>query len=385
MIILNSLKHAFILSILASPISSTLSATSSHDTDFEALLGYDSNALRISTNEQDGFFSEFDLDYEYLYIFEGKHKFSIDVDVNTRIYEDTLTDANKTVGKLASTFQWAEAKTPFGKLRPEVSIDLNGLDRTYTSRNTGNVATFGGQDIGDRYDSLWFDFNAGLRNRLDKLNLYLDFDARIKDYQNDYQALGLERLDYYQYGLTPRLRYRFNDSLVARLKLQYQRRNYKDRRQRDLNGAALTGTDLSYNHYSLDSSISYELSDEWKIRLAGGLFKRHDNGSGYTDKTEYSSSAKLSYFPTQENEYSAKIEYFKREFDNGIIDPNGFNEENRAKEGWRVKLESETEISISNLKSLFLILELSYERFDETPAFLAYDRFQGTIGLKKEF
>jgi|GEM_PF-3079241 len=367
-------------------LSASASYAATHEAEITTNLGYDSNPLRIEDDDKGGAFAELDLGYEYTNKLESGKELSFGADYYHRTYDGAVDDADRWSAKIDGAFKFAERETAIGKLRPDVTADLNWSDRTYTSRNTGKPASFGGQSIEDRYDSFWLDLNAGLRDRINrKVSLYLDFDYRIKDYRKDYQSLGLDRLDYEQFGVRPRIRYRFNKSLYGYLGYKYQRRSYDDRRQRTLANTVIPGTDLKYDHHSVDLDLTYKFNDHWSTKFGGGVLKREDNGTGYADKSEYSAYVKAIYEAREQDKYSLEIAYIKREFDNPTIDPNGINEETPGKEGWSVEFETKTEIKLANIQNLFLVSSISYDDFDETPTYFRYDRYQVSIGLSKEF
>jgi hypothetical protein len=348
-------------------------------------LGYDSNPYTLSggVGEEGGMFMALDASAEATRETAGGGELALDAGVAARLFGSSMSDANE-----AQYFVRVGGET--GGKRREHAFDwalrYRLRDSTYVSRATGDVATSGGAEIGDRYDSGIADLRGAWHlpgGRWGRVTL--EGSAESKDYRKDYASLGLDRLDYTQFGVEPQYEYERGADTVQ-VKLPWAMRQYRDRRVSDVNGVAVAGTDLEYTYLGLDARYARELSAADEIGWTGGYETREDNGAGYGDRKRWQTGVDWTHKPAKGEKLSAGLEYSSRVFDRPVTGNPLINDETPEKKGYAVKVKYERPFPGVAVKDLALLGSARWESYDNSsdPIF-EYDRYEVFAGVRKEF
>lgn len=348
-------------------------------------LGYDSNPYTLSdvVGEEGGMFMALDASAEATRETAGGGELGMDAGVAARLFGSGMSDANE-----ARYFARVGGETG-GKHRQHAfdwALRYRLRDSTYVSRATGDIATSGGTEIGDRYDSGIADLRGAWHlpgGRWGRVSL--EGSAESKDYKEDYASLGLDRLDYTQFGVEPRYEYERGADTVQ-VKLPWAIRQYRDRRVSDVNGAAVAGTDLEYTYLGLDARYARELSAADEIGWTGSYETREDNGVGYSDRKRWQTGVEWTHKPARGEKLSAGLEYSSRVFDRPVTGNPLINDETPEKKGYAVKVEYERPFPGVAVKDLALLGAARWESYDNSsdPIF-EYDRYEVFAGVRKEF
>ncbi len=343
--------------------------------------GYDDNPFRLSNafDQRPGGFLEAEL--------RAEHGFDTGFTLDARISRlfSQSEDGDRT--QYSATLGFEHGARIFGRPAEfEHHVRIAGLDRTFISRNTGEVGRFGGQAIADRFDQN----SVEVRSRADiglseAWTLRLQGDGRSRAYES-YTGLGLSNLDYDQLFAHVRLRYRQDPTHDAQLGASFGRRVYDDRRGRALDTGFVAGSDLEFSFFSVDASWKYEFLPDHDLRFAYAYDVREDNVTGYYDTTLHSARVRYRYMPSWGNRFSIELERRDFDFDNIPAALIINDEENVApNDGVRLRLAYDRRLVRTRERELWLDASLTYDDFDSPNAAYVYDRLAFRIGVKFEF
>jgi hypothetical protein len=298
------------------------------------------------------------------------------------------TDAEEADQNTVSAALYYEGDTrAFGR---EITIGhrlkYTSQDKTYVSRTTGLVGTFGGTETPDRYDAGWFDIRSRMDIKIDdQWSLRVEANGRDKAYE-DYTALGLSNLDYAQFGGDATLRFRPNRSNDIRLGGGYGKRQYDNRAGRDIAGAFVPGTNLEYTFTDLKASWKFELNERQDIRGSYDYATREDNVSGYFDTTLNEFGLRYRHKIQDNQRFVGKITYTDYEYDNlsavAIVE----NEEPVGpKDGFRTSVGYEYGLNLNAEAEWTVVAELSHASYDSANPVYAFGRTKAWIGLEAKF
>lgn len=381
------MKPSFLLRpLLASALLFT-SATSLAEVKADARLdlGYDSNPYTLSdgVGEEGGMFMALDASAEATRETGGGGELGVDAGVAARLFGSSMSDANE-----QQYFVRVGGETG-GKRRDHIfdwALRYRLRDSTYVSRATGDVATSGGSSIGDRYDSGIADLvgtwhlPGGTWGRVS-----LEGTAESKDYREDYASLGLDRLDYTQFGLEPQYEYERGANSV-RVKLPWAVRQYRDRRVSDVNGLPVAGTDLEYTYYGLDLRYAREISKVDEVGFTGGYETRSDNGVGYGDRKRWQTGVEWTHKPAKGEKLSAGVDYSSRVFDRPVTGNPLINDETPEKKGFALDVKYERPFPGVAVPDLALLGAARWESYsNSSDPIYEYDRYELFAGVRKEF
>jgi hypothetical protein len=235
--------------------------------DVRADLGYDSNVFDLSQSvgERPGMFSYLGAGFDVESTTPSGRRVAFDTAAAAQLFEADVEDGDLLRYHL-------RLSGDSGGNRDEHEFDwalrYRQRDSTYVSRFTGSVADDG---AGTKSRPLRQRGDLRIGWRLPERDFgRVSFAGSLvsKDYENDYAALGLERLDYEHFAIMPEYELRDRATRV-RIGASVAVRKYVDRRMKDINGILLSGTDLQYRYYGVEGSFDRELTPTQAIEISG--------------------------------------------------------------------------------------------------------------------
>lgn len=362
------------------------SAYAESDIDLRGGFGYDSNPFEVNpvVGEKSGYFTELEATVEAIGVAEKGWVKLADIGVSAQLFESGLSDADQGRFYVRARADSAEKYDEHGW---EWSLRYQAREKTYVSQLTGLVATDdAGNEIGNRYDSSAGDFQAQWRLPGTVFGrLSLEAIVAERNYLEDYEQFGLDRLDYTEYSIGPGYEIGGRDNRL-RIDLKLEERAYRDRRASDAAGAPVAGTDLEYRYYAVDVSSRHRFSRRSAIELSGGYEIRKDNGVGYTDRTEWYAGLEWSLRFADDSRLSLEGEYSSRIFDQQVVGDPTINDEIPEKVGFDVRIHYARAFPFLDIRGFSLVADVTWESFDNSrDVRYVYDRTVGYIGVRKEF
>ena len=335
------LKFRAVLLVVATTLS--LPSVYGHDLEIEFLLGADSNPNELQPR------------FEYINtaVPYGKSRielshmpvrtgFYYELEAKSSLYQDEPTaisnpkHGEETTAHADLGFKW-RPRMKYGRARYKFELNYNARDTTFVDNSTGDIATFGGEEIPDRFDASWA--GASISGEIpisEEANFVFDLDAKDKQYES-YETLGLSNLDYLQYNLEMG----FEKWIWPRTELitliSAGAREYVDKRTRDDQGAIVANSNLEYTFLGVDNSLEYSITDRWKWKLGFEVNQRKDNEDGYYDTSAAEVFTRLQYRNGKYVKFVFNAAYVKRRYDNIDQVLNITEEEMRDREGFRIK------------------------------------------------
>lgn len=389
---MNKNKKIWLQAGLASTLlAGSVSAGAAVNLTLESDVGYDSNVFTLSDGigVRGGTFIQLNLDAGADLLEIGQWQTGVDAGLSAQKFGSSVEDGNNTQafarikgdsgGKRADhRFQWA--------------LRYRDRNSTYVSHFTGDVATYGGAPIGDRYDSGILDASAEWRLPEAAIGRFsLSGGAVSKNYKEDYDGLvngalePIDRLDYNEFELRPALEFG-SKADTFRVRLPVSVRKYRDRRINDDNGAPIPGTDLEYRYLGIDLRYQHDLSKASRLAFSGDVERRADNGSGYGDLQRWSVGSDWSWRSAADQRLSAGLKWSSRALNNTNASDPTVVDESPDKKGYTLSLDGQTPFPGVNIKGLALVAELNWESFRNTnDDRYTYDRWETFLGVRKEF
>jgi hypothetical protein len=364
----------------------SVTASAEHELDLRAGPGYDSNVfdLNETIGERDGMFTQLEA------AFRAEDKSSTgwtkkaDIGASAQLFESGMSDGDE--GKY-----FVRARGNSNEKRNEHGWDwtlrVQMHELTYVSRFTGVVATDGlGNEIGDRFDKLTGDFQGAWHFPGGKYGrISVEGSAVHRNYLTDYEELGLERLDYDEFGITPGYDIGGRDHNL-RIGLTYSQRQYRDRRVSDAAGNPVAGTDLEYQIYGVDARIQHKLTRKSALELTGGFDIREDNGVGYADRTRWNAGIEWTYRPAAETRLVIELEWSSRVFDGQLVGDPTINDETPDKQGYQLNVRYTRPFPGLKSRGYLLLAEARSESYDNSDDLrYSYDRQNAFVGIRKIF
>lgn len=257
--------------------------------DFFAVYGVDSNPYRLRselTPTTAGF---------QLWQVKGSYKsvsnFKVDLMGRKKLFEEPYSDGDEEKLTIKSSF-----KGPFkvGKRAAyyQPSVEYRTKDKTYISRTTGKVGTYGGEAIGNRYDytqlGAWM--NTGIRiSKPFRLELVYGYEDR--DYY-DYTDIGASNYSFESQFVQVKSKWKTKNQIFL-INYGLSLRSYDDKRQRDLAGNTLSDTKLKYEKQNIKAQYQVASFNTVKLGATVDYSINKDNGSGYYDYTQVNSTLYL--------------------------------------------------------------------------------------------
>ena len=272
------------------------------------------------------------------------------ISVNSRRYSSDGKNADTSRSKFSLKY-----KDKIGeKMKSTLTLSANiGIfDKTYVSHTTGNIGTFSGQDLSDRYDYQWWSTSGSLSKKITR-RLTANFGAKmlVRDYE-DYDIAGLSNFDYRQLTFSTRWRYRFSKSHRSILDLGLSKREYDDKRELTLTGTAIENSDLMYTHQNLSLSHRYRITRYLTVEGTASYFSQQDSGQGYYDYIRLSSQLAIRYRVLPLSNIQIKYNYHKDDYERAEAQKNNAQDEEDTlsrKEGRTVSLRFESKLPFKML------------------------------------
>ncbi len=370
-----NLQQLFLSGLVAAAASTAQAA----DLKLQAAVGHDSNPFKLANSFDPGSAA----------FMASKIRLSHDIgdlrlyaSVNHRGYENSTDEADTT--RWNANGRYKVAHSLWGsKARTSLSLNYGGLDKTYVSRSSGQVGTFGGQRIGDRYNYRQWGAQAKTLVKLSKpLATGLRLKLRGRDYE-DYQIAGLSDLDYRQLMLGNNWTLRPDKVNTFRGDLSLTQREFDDKPQKASNGVMLAGTNLEYRYYRVELAYQRDFDAKFEAELAYVFEVREDNGPGYYDTDDHRLSLELGYTPGNNVEVSLKLGYQDRKYVNtSNIDES--NDGEPSKKGYFGAFEASKRVPTWAGEPLFFAA-LRYEDYDSSDVDYIYDSAQVSAGVRLLF
>jgi len=298
----------------------------------------------------------------------------------TKYFDDARADEFNGYASLALKSKFKIGKQKF---RYKIAANYRSKDKTYVSKTTGLVATFGGQSIADRYDSTQLNYSAELTYKAHELlNFELLYQARNKEYQA-FDIPGLSNLDYdhgrYRLGMV----YKASDLGKFFMYGTFKRRNYVDRRGKDLNGADIPDTNLKYDYLSLDMGYIYRPNNKIRWRYTYNYEERRDSVSGYFNSTSGFISISASHQIGDYQFFTGKLKYSKNSLINQTQQSiNPLDDENKDKQGGTVGIGYELVLATLFDTNFAFYIDLEYRNFKSSAPLFTYDRGVASAGIR---
>ena len=346
-------------------------------------IGYDDNPFKLSdvNNDDEGAF----LDAEFRVEQPLGGNFALDARVRHIAADSGSEDASRTT--YSAILEYEADTDLFGKPAELLFHGrVAGFDKTFVSRNTGNVGVFAGTQVPDRFDYT----SVELRGRLDldvsdTSTLRFQLDVRDRNYE-DYTSIGLSNLDYQQVFGNFVWRYQPTDTHDIRFGAALGQRAYDNRPGRALDGSVVAGSNLDFTFFNADASWKYDLNDQNDIRFSYTYNTREDSVGGYFDTTRHTAKLRYRYRPDRDNRFAAELGFTDFTYDNIPASAIINNEENLGpNDGVSGSLSYDRRLFESDNRDLWLETKIAYEDFDSDNVNFVYNRSVLQIGLKYQF
>ena len=361
-------------------------ACAGQELDLRAGFGYDSNAfdLNQTIGERAGTYAQLEAAFLAEGIASTGWTKAAEVGASAQMFESGMSDGDEEKYFVRVRGNSNEKRDEHGW---EWSLQAQMHDMTYVSRFTGVVATDGlGNEISDRFDNLKGDFQAAWHFPGGKFGrISVEGTAAYKNYLTDYEELGLERLDYEEYGIGPGYDIGGRGRNL-RIGLDYSQRQYRDRRVSDAAGNPVAGTDLEYKSYGIDARFRQKLTRKSVLELTGGYDMREDNGVGFSDRTRWNAGIEWSYRPDSDTRLAVDFEWRSRVFDQQVVGDPTINDETPDKRGYQFHVRYTRPFPGLKTRGYKLLAEASSESYDNSrDVRYSYDRQNAFVGIRKIF
>lgn len=374
-----------LLATMASILASG-AARADHRIEVSGGMGYDGNPFELSDliGPREAFF----LEGEATVSAEGEAVSGwikrADIGFTGRIFERDDHEADIARFHVRARGGTREKDTQHGW---DLSVRSLARDQTYVSRLTGVEATDDlGNPIGDRYDSVTGEIEGEWRFPATRLGrASVGVAGTYKNYWYDYRALGLDRLDYYEFGVMPGFEFGRRANRF-RLRGTLQQRDYFNRRVSDALGAPVAGTDLRYRYYGADLRVEHRFSDRGVFEVTADYELREDNGAGFGDRTQWSVGGEWSWRYDGGSRLRLDATYRSRILDNQATGDTTVNDEAPEKKGFEFAVRYTRPFPFLDIEGFSLFAEAGYEDYtnNDDPRFV-YDRIVGLVGVRQEF
>jgi len=265
----------------------------------------------------------------------------------------------------------------------QLALSFNKNDTNYVSKFTGQLAEFGGQSLGDRYDANIINLNGEYSYKTNATTM-LDFryQHRNKKYES-YNIVGISNLDYSHNQLGVDATFTMSKTADFSIKGDFTKRVYVDRRAKDLTGIDIVGTDLEYNLFTLRGVYNYQPSKDNKWKYTAKLGQRTDSQAGYWDSKSNSFSIATQQIFGDDHELSVKLKYAVFEYDNRV-DTVGIDLEELAKanKGFALDIEHRWVFYRQGQSEVATYTILELDSFTSSTPEYEYQRNQISFGVR---
>ena len=353
--------------------------------DGRVAQGYDSNALRLSdtVGRRGGTFTDVQGSFTLDQKFSKRWFAGADLGVTARQYYGDVRDASaRNYAARVSGGMRLPSLVAHHRSTLELGLAYRIDDLTYVDPSSGQVATSGGESIGERYDASTVALDAvGTVPVMQSVDLVLKAAVKRRNYRNDYDSLDLEPLDYTEYSLEPGIRWK-GELQRARLTLPVQWRRFRDRRARDQAGNYLDGTDLAYRYYGVEGKYERALTQTISLEAQAKFQDRRDSEGGYYDRTRWSASLGAGIDVAEGKRCSADVAYSTLHYRRVTAGNEDVNEEQPDSHGWSVGTSYGAGLPIWDMSAF---AQLRWDTFGSPTARSNYDRWQVWAGVRKGF
>ena len=368
-------QHILRFTLLTLVSTHTLAAT----LDAELAIGHDSNPFTLADqfNPDSAMFIDTKLRAR-----QHLESIRLTAQIDHRAYDGLSGNGDNTMSKLEARYR-TRYKIADNKTISYLSLEYADRDKTYVSHATGLPGSFASQSIEDRYDYSRLGVKAKTNIYLDKkLKTDITLEIQSRDYQ-DYNIPGLSDFDYQQIDLSNGWSYQKDDKNTFEFDVKLSQRVYDDKRERDLIGDTIAGTDLEYDMYSVSIAHEHIYSKKYLSEIKLYMADRSDSGPGYYDTSDLRLTALLRYSKDSRTDFDTSLTYRDYEYDNNvIIDPN--DEGNPGKQGYTLRFKMNKQIDLGQTPGEFFA-GLRYDDYDSNDSNYIYDRAQVFAGLKVKF
>ena len=348
--------------------------------DAEISPGYDDNPFKLtdSLNPEGGWYVDTELKAKQ-YIGDFRFRGAL----TNRSYENSLDDGDASTVKLDGRYK-KKYEIAGKKAFSHVIVKYANKNKTYIRRSTGDVGTFSGQEIENRYDYYSWAGEAKRAVYLTKqLRAGLEINYLNKDY-HDPRFSSLSNLDYDQFEISNYWTYKASDLSKFEFVISAAKREFDDKREKTLAGDNVAGTNLEYDLYSSSLSHKYKVTPQLTSELKLKYKDRSDSGAGFYDTEEYKISAGLNYEINKGLNLAINASYLDREYDHEqIVDED--DDVHPGKDGYSISAHIEKDLNPIRTLPLALFAGIQYDDFDSNDPVYEYDRVQVFAGVEMRF
>jgi hypothetical protein len=245
--------------------------------------GYDSNPLRLAGRESGAAFSELrGAASGQLELGAGTTAFATG-SVSARIHERSARAADASYWDLRSGMRWSRRGEGARRVDLTVGGRMTGSRATFTDRLSGEVYSFGGAAVGDRFDAnTTGGFAAARWVPQRRLRLQLGAEYERRNYVDDYAAVGgLDPIDSSAWLATPRVRFLVSDTVALEAGADWSSRSYEALPSVDATGTPIAGSARRDRGTAWRLSVDARPSARWDLSAGVVAAGRRDLGAGY--------------------------------------------------------------------------------------------------------
>lgn len=368
------MNRAFLLALLL-VLANPLFAESKFMLGFSG--AYDSNPTRASNADDGGMGAALKAEYQYGWAFARNYKLFFKGAGEMQQFEGGADNANNSKLGIDAGIR-LKPKVAGKRLYAKLGIAYKRDKHSYISHRTGDLATFSGTSIGERYESDKMRLYSRLSYRvLAQLKLTLKSRFVVRDYLNDYENLGMERLDYQQWMVEPGLAYDLTKRLTLSLSAPIGERAYENRRAQDISGNAQAGTDLEYRYRDYKVKLDYDLNKFWGFSAGYLQSDRTDGFEGYKDRIKKRPFLTVDYKPSDTAELELRLSLTDNDYSN-LADENSDGADISNIDSFRLRFSQ-------HINDFEVTVEARITRRDNMDAGLAYDRDHLLFELTRSF
>lgn len=370
-------RRALVLALVMSPL--LVAASDKESFNATAVYGLDTNPHQLSSDlspvEQNFVAAEVKLRTNFF------KTIYVSAKANKSVYsDDARADEFSGSANLALKSDFKIFKRKF---KYKISANYRTKDKTYVSKTSGLVATFGGESIADRYDSDQNNYLAELSYKpYNYLKLETSYRVKDKSYE-EFEIVGLSNLDYSHEEFRLGMEYKASDVGKFFLNVGLRQREYLDKRAKDLDGVDILDTDLIYDYHTVNIGYIYRPGKDIRWKYAYQYEDRSDNGSGYFDANSGFLSIAGKYRLGDYHFLNSRVKYSRFSFINQL-DPGEelLDEEAKEKQGVSLMVGYEWIVATLFDSNFAVYLELEYSNFANTNDVYAYDRSMASAGIR---
>ncbi len=317
-----------------------------------------------------------------------KSEFQYRANLSSRFYEKAFEDADNhkinLFGRFVHRFMIGERSADL-----LVTGDWRSDRRTYFSQSQRALATSRGNSISDRFDNDTAKLSAELIYRLDRkhsIALYSSLSGR--NYLEDYEEIGLESLDNYEYSFQPTYRYKNNETgLRGRAFVYYRNQLYEDLLEDDALGTNIADNKLRYSFYGYGVIATKSVTERLSINAyANGYFAR-DDSSGFRDFDFHQLRLGLDYQISDVRKLSAQGSCYIRDFLLDVASPveSETGAAGRLRKGCKAEAEYSAPFIKLNNEQLRWQAKIGTEVETNSAQNLSFDKFYALFSISYEF